>query len=207
VPRPAGIDLLDRAWTKKHLPRRPVDANKGTFGKVMTVAGSQSYVGAASLAAAGAYRAGAGLVCLAVPRSIQPLVAARVAEAIFLLVDEQDGALTAAGAASVRDSLEGYATLLVGCGLGAAAAESVRVLLLNLEHDLRGVVIDADGLNALAATADWHGRLPRNSVLTPHPGEMSRLCGMAVADIQAAKRRGSTRPSGASHWCSRVQTR
>jgi ADP-dependent NAD(P)H-hydrate dehydratase / NAD(P)H-hydrate epimerase len=187
VARPAGIDLLDRAWAKKQLPRRPVDANKGTFGKVMAVAGSQSYVGAASLAVSGAYRAGAGLVCAAVPRSIQPMVAARVAECIYLPLDEHDGALTPEAAASVRQSLEGYAVLLAGCGVGAAAADAMRALLLELDSDLRGVVIDADGLNALATTADWSARLPKNAVMTPHPGEMSRLTGMSVADIQGAR--------------------
>ncbi len=186
VERPASIELLDRTWAKRHLPARPADANKGTFGRVLVLAGSQFYVGAAALAAAAAYRVGAGLVTLAVPRSIQPMVAARVAEATYLPLDEQDGALAAAVAPRVRDALKRYDVLLAGCGLSMAAAEAVRAVLFGLEGmELRGVVIDADGLNALAAVEGWAQRLPPRAVLTPHPGEMARLTGWTVPEIQA----------------------
>lgn len=183
---PAGIELLDRTWVKRHLPARPADANKGTFGRVLVLAGSQFYVGAAALAAAGAYRVGAGLVTLAVPRSIQAMVAARLAEATYLPLDEQDGALAPSVAPRVHDTLKGYDVLLAGCGLSTAAAEAVRAVLFGIgDMDLRGVVIDADGLNALVGVDGWAERLPARAVLTPHPGEMARLTGWTVQQIQA----------------------
>jgi hydroxyethylthiazole kinase-like uncharacterized protein yjeF len=199
VPRSAGIDLLDRGWVKKHLPERPADANKGTFGRVMVLAGSHRYVGAAALAASGAYRAGAGLVTLAVPRGIQPMLTARIVEATYLPLDESDGAISPWSADTVRAELNGYAVLLVGCGLSMAAADPVRSLLLGLNvSGLRGVVVDADGLNALAEGEGWHPRLPAGTVLTPHPGEMARLTGRPVAEIQA--NRLDTAREWATRW-------
>lgn len=183
-----GIDLLDRAWAKKHLPPRPVEANKGTFGKVMVLAGSRRYAGAASLAGAAAYRTGAGLVTLAIPEGIQAMVAARIAEATFLPLTEEVGALAAGAADIVRQELTGYRVLLAGPGLGMAAAEAVRSLVLDLHlPELRGLVLDADALNALAGLDGWHATLPPGTVLTPHPGEMARLTGRSVEQIQAAR--------------------
>ena len=188
VERRGGIDMLDRSWAKKHLPARPADANKGTFGRVMVFAGSHLYVGAAALAAAGAYRVGAGLVTLAVPRGIQPMVAPRLAEATYLPLDEADGAAAPGAAAAIRHALDGYDVLLAGCGLSTAAAGAVRSLVLGLDAPgLRGVVVDADGLNALAGVDGWAGRLSPGAILTPHPGEMARLTGLTVHDIQAER--------------------
>ncbi len=192
-----GIEMLDRAWAKKRLPSRPVDANKGTFGKVMVFAGSRPYVGAATLAASGAYRAGAGLVTVAVPGSIQALVAARIVEATFLVLDDEAGAAAPTAAATIRAALDGYRVLLIGSGLSRAAAGAVQALVPDLAlPDLEGVVIDADGLNALADTPGgmdaWRGRLPSGTVLTPHPGEMSRLTGESVEQIQGNRLRAAT---------------
>ena len=181
VERPAGVEMLDRAWVKRQLPRRPADANKGTFGRVLVFAGSERYVGAASLAAAAAYRGGAGLVSVAASRAIQPMIAARLAEATFLLFAEWADA-----PAMIAEVAPEYDALLVGCGLSMDAAEAVRALLADLgDHGLRGVVLDADALNALAPQPDWWTLLPARAVLTPHPGEMARLSGRTVAEIQA----------------------
>lgn len=179
------LELLDRAWTKKHLPARPADANKGTFGRVLAVCGSRPFVGASVLAATGAYRAGAGYVTLATPESIYPIVAGRLIESTFLPLPESDGAVAETAVARVVDGAVAGNTLLVGCGLSEAADAFVRSLLQSQLPALRGIVLDGDALNALSRWDGWWERVRLPLVLTPHPGEMARLSGKAVVDVQA----------------------
>jgi hydroxyethylthiazole kinase-like uncharacterized protein yjeF len=182
------LELLDRAWTKRQLPPRPADANKGTFGRVLAVAGSRRYVGASVLCAAAAYRAGAGYVTLATPESIYPIVAGRITEATFLPLADAAGSLAPAAADEVVESLEERTTLLVGPGLGADADTFVRGLLAHARLPaLRGVVLDGDALNALARWDRWWEHLNLPLVLTPHPGEMARLAATTVAEVQASR--------------------
>jgi NAD(P)H-hydrate epimerase len=160
------LDLLTAVWTRDRLPRRPLNSNKGTFGKLLTVVGSINYGGAAYLSADSAYRAGAGLVTIALPKSVQPMVLPLVPE----------------------ETLEGYQALLVGCGLGQRAntQQFVRSLLYGLgSADGIGIVVDADGLNALADQDDWPQRFRTEAILTPHPGEFARLARMSVHEVQA----------------------
>ena len=184
------------------LPPRPLDANKGTFGKVLVVAGSTNYIGAAYLAAVGAGRVGAGLVTLACARSIYPIMAAKLVESTFLPLPDVEGFLTGESAHSVLQALDqGYNALLVGCGLGQMAYVQafVQSLLPRLKgKTLRAVIIDADGLNALAGREHWWQKLTVPAIVTPHPGEMSRLTGLPIADIQAA--RLQTAVGQASAW-------
>ena len=196
-------ETLTHDMARKLLPARPEDSHKGTFGKVLVVAGSLHYPGAATLASSAAARAGAGLVTLAAGRSI--LAAARTPEVTLLPLPEADwGTLGEAAATELFKHLEGYTALLVGPGLGkeeatgkffqrllgleASAKARARVGFRTLSGepkgeekepertDLPALVIDADGLNLLAQIEDWHERLPKGkAVLTPHPGEMKRL--------------------------------
>jgi hydroxyethylthiazole kinase-like uncharacterized protein yjeF len=180
--------LLTAAWARDHLPRRPLDSNKGSFGKVLAVVGSTNYVGAAFLCAAAAYRSGAGLVTLAVPRSIQFGLAPMLPEATFLPLAEDDGGLVADDLHQLRQALGGYDVLLAGPGIGQRvfSQQAVRMLLYGLdETSVRGIVVDADGLNALAAQADWPARFKTLAVLTPHPGEFGRLTGLSIKEVQA----------------------
>lgn len=189
-----------RAW----LPARPPDAHKGTFGKALIVAGSANYTGAARLAGAAAVRAGAGLVTVALPAPIHAAVAAALAEATYLLLPHELGVIAPAAIEVLAPRAPEYDALLVGPGLGQEreTVEFVRGLLVG-EREPRAVgfvrgeappparpalpplVVDADGLNILAGLADWPARLPPGTVLTPHPGEMARLCGLTAAEIQA----------------------
>ena len=154
--------------------------SKGTFGTALIAAGSIRYWGAPALAARGAFRAGAGLVTLAVPQRLRPALAGQFPEATYPLVTDTD-TLGVATANLLLGSLKSYDALLVGPGLGEAAS-FLGALLDGLREPAEGqksppLVIDADGLNLLAALPDWPGRLPPNSILTPHPGEMARLIG------------------------------
>jgi NAD(P)H-hydrate epimerase len=192
--RDLPLELMTDAWARALLPERPPAANKGTFGKVLVVAGSINYVGAASLACSAAGRVGAGLVTLACPQTIYPIMAAKLVEPTFLPLSDQEGFLTAEATHPVLQALsQGYKALLVGPGLGQSAyvRAFVRQLLPALPPEgpagvrLRAVIIDADGLNALAGADAWWEGLSVPIIVTPHPGEMSRLTGLPVADIQA----------------------
>lgn len=183
------VELLNARWVRERLPSRPAGANKGTFGRVLAVAGSQLYVGAPRLAAAGALRAGAGLVTIACPASVQPLVASGLAEATYLPLPDRAGFVSGAAVVEVARALENYDVLLVGPGLGQGAAQDsfLRQLLYSLPADGPPVLIDADGLNALARLPRWWESIAARCVLTPHPGEFARLTGRSIADVQSSR--------------------
>jgi NAD(P)H-hydrate epimerase len=184
---------LSAGLVSRWLPARPADSHKGAFGKVMLVVGSEQYPGAAYLSCAGAGRAGAGLVTGAVTRTIWPLAAGKLSEATWLplpstTVDEVQGVIAAEAVAAIAARVGAYDALVLGCGLGNAPA--TRQLVANLlaqPQPLPPTVIDADGLNCLAQIDGWPAHLPDACVLTPHPAEMGRLCGLSVAEVMARR--------------------
>lgn len=178
------------------LPARPVTGHKGTFGHVWVAAGSPGFTGAAVLAGLGALRAGAGLVTVACPEGSRTVVASTLPELLTLALPEGgDGRLAAAASAVLAEALGRWAAgrpaLVVGPGLGATG--EVRAFVSGLLTAAGGrlpAVLDADALNALAL--DGPGPVPGllepargRAVVTPHPGEMARLAGRSVPDIQA----------------------
>jgi ADP-dependent NAD(P)H-hydrate dehydratase / NAD(P)H-hydrate epimerase len=227
----SDIQVVTASEVAGLLPQRPRSAHKGTFGKAMIVGGSVTYTGAPCLAAEAAYRVGAGLVTLGVPQVIHPIVAARVLEATHLLLPHTMGVLRADAERPLRENLEGYAALLVGPGLGReketgmflsallmgqrhAPRKSVGFQRLppnddaepenNEERHLPPLVLDADALNLLAdMPPTWAQHLPQETVLTPHPGEMARLIGGEVADVNA-DRLGMARDKAAEWGCTVV---
>ena len=194
------VDLMTRTWAASTLPPRPLSGHKGTFGRVMIVAGSHNYVGAALLAAGSAGRVGAGLVTLAAPASLQAAIAPRVVEATHIPLDETSpGIHSPRSARQVVEAAPTCRALLVGCGIGQASdtQEMLRRLLLSWEP-LPATVIDADGLNFLAGQDGWWYRLTGSAVLTPHPGEMARLTGRSTAEVQSD--RTATALEAAERW-------
>ncbi len=169
------------------LPRRRQDSHKGSYGKVMCLAGSARFRGAAALAAEGALRAGAGLVTLASVEPVIAAVAARVPECVFLPCRQSaEGGVSAQSGKAVLEKVRGMDVLLFGPGLGDT--EDTAALLEQLGPSAGcALVLDADGLNA-AAKMD---ALPRSPglplILTPHPGEMARLCGLTIAEVNAGR--------------------
>ena len=189
---PAGLDdkvrleLMTDEWTRATLPARPLSGHKGTFGKVLIVAGSRNYVGAAYLAATAAGRVGAGLVTLAIPESLQMAVASKAVEPTYLLLPEALPGIPHPDSDDVvAEQAVGYDALLIGPGMGQADAtrEMLRGLLYHADS-LPPLVIDADGLNFLSRTDCWWERTAGEIVLTPHPGEMARLTGHSTEHIQ-----------------------
>ena len=180
-------EITTNDWVKSILPGRPLDANKGTFGKVMVASGSINYIGAAYLACTAAYRVGAGLVTLACASSLQPTLAMKLTEVTYNPLPEvEPGIIDAKAAPILIDALDDYRVLLMGCGLGqhTSTVDFVRDTLFSLSPDHKeGIILDADALNALAATPNWWQKLNKEAVLTPHPGEMSRLTELSTSDI------------------------
>ncbi len=181
------LELLNARWVRERLPERPASANKGTFGRLLVVGGSRQYVGAPRLAALGALRSGAGLVTVACPAGVQPMIADGLTEATFLPLSGDGGAVVAEAAAEVASALERYDAILIGPGLGQGASQEafVRQLLTSLDRDGPPVLIDADGLNNLSKLPHWWERVAARCVLTPHPGEQSRLTRRSIEEIQA----------------------
>ncbi len=175
------------------LPARARDANKGTFGKTMLACGSLNFTGAPVLAARAAGRVGAGLVTLAVPQTIHPIVASKIDEATFVPLPDHAGEWRPRAVNELLAVLwdAPYEALLVGCGLGRApsTADFVNRLLENFPtlEKPPALVLDADALNHLAAVPEWwtHFQFVEPPVLTPHPGEMARLLGIHTKQVQA----------------------
>ena len=195
---PAGLDddirteVIERRAMKALLPDRPADAHKGTAGTLLVVAGSANYPGAAILAASAAYRAGAGLVTLAAPASFIHQIAGAMPEVTLLPLpdDAHPGAAGPSVMNLLLDAIQTADALAIGCGLGLAPATGELVANLLNEAalaDLQGVVVDADALNHLAERDSWQRSAPANLVLTPHPGEMSRLTDIPTEDLQAQR--------------------
>jgi hydroxyethylthiazole kinase-like uncharacterized protein yjeF len=170
-----ALNPISPAWVRRNLPARPARAHKGSFGRVLVVAGSFEYSGAALLAGLGAARAGAGLVCLATPESVGMRLIGEVPELTMLLLQEEAAGLTGpVGWRRLATEASGYDAAVVGPGLGRQPSTLRRTR--NLINELRTpAVVDADGLNALAESDRWWRSASTQLVLTPHPGEFSRL--------------------------------
>jgi NAD(P)H-hydrate epimerase len=172
------------------MPGRPCDAHKGTFGRVLIVGGSRNYLGAPALTANAALRSGAGLVTMALPKSVQQVVGslAWCATSISLAEDEQ-GVISADAIPALLDATihqKLYNVVAVGPGLGDC--KPIVSFIMELNRAKIPCVIDADALNRLAETS-WYGLLSGHCVITPHPGELSRLLGVSGSEIQADRER------------------
>ena len=179
-----SLELLTREQMRALIQPRAPDAHKGDFGRVLVVAGSMGKAGAAVLCAQGAMRAGAGLVTVAAPASCQPTIAAHAAEYMTEGLDE-----TAEGTVhfSPADAVLGIDADVIVAGPGLGRGEAVTTFVRELLDKCEGpLVLDADALNAFAdEPALLVGREGRDLIITPHPGEMARLVGCTVEDLQA----------------------
>ena len=206
-------ESISESWAASVLPRREAGAHKWGVGGVVVVAGSPPFAGAAALCCAGAGRSGAGVVSAALPRSIAQVVVGLVPEVTLVILPEGDSNSVAARAAeAIGERLGRSAAMVVGPGLGNDAATAALLGTLFGFTKARGaigfgtaasgpdttllegtiakagkpVVVDADALTWLAEQENWWERVPdRHLVLTPHPGEMTRLVDVNVDEIAA----------------------
>ncbi len=173
----------------RNLPRRRAEAHKGDFGRVLVVAGSPGMTGAGCLTALGAQRAGAGLITLALPRSVA-IVGEIFRSSIMskALPDTPSGAISPEAAAEVLKMAKTADVCALGPGLGRSeqTGEFVQILARSLEAPL---ILDADALNLLARSPQTLKDRSFPTVITPHPGEMARLCGLDTARAVQRDRR------------------
>jgi hydroxyethylthiazole kinase-like uncharacterized protein yjeF len=178
APPVEGAEILDDTIASALLPVRDKRGHKGAFGKLLVLAGSLDYAGAALLGCRAAGRAGAGLVTLAVPESLQPLFAAKVVEATTMALPEDDVEEIDPEPALARILDHDHDAIVIGPGLrpGLATAELVRMLLTTGDDaGAAPIVLDAEALRSLATLENWWEGDRRPSVLTPHAGEFARL--------------------------------
>jgi hydroxyethylthiazole kinase-like uncharacterized protein yjeF len=186
IPAWQGIcrEVVDTPWVQRIIPSRPLDAHKGTFGTTLVVAGSVSFTGAALLAGKAAYRSGTGWVTMAVPEPLHAALAGQFPEAPWLLLPHERGFIAAQSAELVLQNLGKPTAILLGPGFGLEPT-TCQFLTNLLTPSLPPLVIDADGLKLLARLPDWPSRLSPLAILTPHPGEMTVLTGLALEEVQA----------------------
>jgi hydroxyethylthiazole kinase-like uncharacterized protein yjeF len=194
-----AVRSLTQSWVAERLPARPERAHKGDFGRVLVVAGSAEYPGAAVLCGLGALRAGAGLVSVAAAESVTMRMAGAVPELTWMVLDEEaPGLIAPSGWRRVTSEAIGFDAVIIGPGLGRQPATQRRTR--NLITSLRvPVVVDADGLNALADGRRWWQGIEAELVLTPHPGEFARLAG-AVPDADDDPGRAEAAAASAARW-------
>jgi NAD(P)H-hydrate epimerase len=177
-------EVADSELVAGLLPDRKLDSHKGTFGTALIAAGSLNYTGAALLAATASYRAGAGLVTLAVPEPLHSALAGQLPEATWVLLPHEAGFISEKASEVLSNYLHRATAFLIGPGLGAHISTRAFVEAMISTVKLP-TVVDADGLRHLAQIQDWHKKLFSPAVLTPHVGEMSVLTGLTKEEIQA----------------------
>ena len=192
IPRP----LIDATPARHHLltpdlfselfsPRK-AESHKGTYGHLLVVAGSEGKTGAATLAGEAAVRAGAGLVTVGVPRSLNVILEAKLTEAMTLALPDEEGSLASGAGDAVMNFLEGNRTvnsLVVGPGLSTSrgARETVRSLIRDVDLPM---ILDADGINVIDCIPEILREKKGDVIITPHPGELARLIDRTTDHIQ-----------------------
>lgn len=170
---------------RKNIPRRKASAHKGDAGHVYILAGSPGLTGAAIISAESAMRTGAGLVVVGVPRSLNPVLESKMLEAMSQpLAETKNGTLSKRALPEILPRLEWADVVVVGPGLGRdpETAELLEEVFDNIHTPL---IVDADGLNILADFPHLKAKLPPDTILTPHPGEFSRLTGVEKSKLLA----------------------
>ncbi len=183
-----GYDLLNDDFIRPMLRRRDRQAHKGQFGHCLVIAGSTGKTGAAALSANSAMRAGSGLVTLAVAESLHAILEIKTTEVMTApLPDSNSGHVTSSAFPAIEKLLEGKDAVALGPGLGKRPGTTALVQTI-VESVSLPLVIDADGLNALAEDITILRRKKSSDIiLTPHPGEMARLLGTSIPDVEAIR--------------------
>lgn len=181
----ATTQLISKKMVKESLPPRPFDAHKKSLGRVLVIAGSPGMTGAACLTALAALRSGAGIVTLGVPESINPIVEEKSTEIITVpLPETSEKTISLPAFSQIKELQETSDVIAVGPGL-SREEETVSLVQKLARETSIPMVIDADGLNALAEKPELLSKCKAETILTPHPGELGRLLKTGSDDIQS----------------------
>jgi len=192
------LSLIERTEIAALFPPREFNSHKGSFGHLLVIAGSAGKAGAAALCANAAMRCGTGLVTLGVAQSLNPVLEGLVLEPMtHPLPEKEKGFLSENCLADILSLLKGKQALALGPGLGTREGTAKLVQKL-VEQSPVPMVLDADAVNCLADDPESLKKKSRPAILTPHPGEMARLCRLSTPDVQA-DRMGLARKF-ASEW-------
>lgn len=180
------MQTIEREWVQRLLPRRAPETHKNDYGRVLAVCGCKGYTGAAYFAAQGAVRMGSGVVTLAVPEPVYPILAVKLNEPVVRpMPADGTGKFSAEAADTLMELAARADALLIGSGLGRSAA--LDELVAELIRAARcPMVLDADGINALAGHRNVLREAGGPCILTPHKGEFQRLSGIAPDEADAA---------------------
>jgi ADP-dependent NAD(P)H-hydrate dehydratase / NAD(P)H-hydrate epimerase len=186
-------EIIARAF-----PQRAPTSHKGSAGHVLVVGGSTGKAGAAAMSGLACLRSGAGLVTLAIPKSLNTIIQSQIPEIMTAPMDgRKEGIWDESLCEGIREQLQGKKCLAMGPGMGALPETQILVLEI-LQSVSIPVVLDADALNCICGRLEVLNGLKAPAILTPHPGEMSRLTGQSVSDIQA-DRIGAARRFSQAH--------
>ncbi len=179
------FEIADKKYVKDRLIKRTAESNKGTYGKLLCVCGSKNMQGAAVLCTNAAVKSGAGIVISAFPDKAYNAIAPKITEALMLpLKDDKTGFLSFDAESAVLKTLQKATAAVAGCGLGMSDAVK-RIVSCVIKEAKCPIVIDADGINAVSSNINILKSAETDIVLTPHPGEMSRLTGRSIEEIQS----------------------
>ena len=171
------------------LPDRSATGHKGDFGRALLYAGSNSYVGAAVLATRACVRSGVGLVALATPNRVYEAIAGTIPEATYIPLDEDvNGILPVPAYSVLKERVPGMNSVLIGVGISLSYGTRGLLARLTSDHEIWDdctVVSDADGLTIASTIDRWWEVFDGNLIITPHPGEMSRLLNISIDEVQA----------------------
>lgn len=173
---------IDRRMVEDALPLRRPDSHKGDYGNLLVVAGSEGMGGAAMMATLGAMRMGAGKTSLATSRSVALALAPQLMEAMTLPLEEKEGGIAWPPSERLERALSSASACLVGCGL-SVTPDTKQIVDYTAEYTKCNLLLDADALNCLAGRPELLRKTARPAVITPHPGEMGRLCGMSARQV------------------------
>jgi NAD(P)H-hydrate epimerase len=183
---PAGT-LVDSTVVQRFLPWRAPNLHKGAFGRILIIAGSTGMTGAAAMSATSALRAGAGLVYLAIPEHLNPILETKCTEAITVpLPHTSDGSMAIGAYGALMERIEGVDVVAIGPGMGQNR-ETQKLVRKVVKDAPVPLLIDADGINALIGSLSILKKRSMPTIVTPHPGEMERLIDEGAAEIESNK--------------------
>lgn len=183
----SDIYIIDQELVKGLMPKRDPKGNKGTFGKLISVCGSRNMPGAAILSADGALRSGVGLVTAVFPDAAYSAISSHLVETILCpSASDERGYFAIDALPEILELLKKASACLVGCGIGMTddVCDIVYEIIKNAQCP---IIIDADGINSVALNIDILKAAKAPIVMTPHPGEMSRLLGCSIEEIQTSR--------------------